>query len=395
MEDGEVGERMKRGFLFTGLCLLMFTANLINAAQGVLLSDLIGYYELESVSQGLMSTFQGLGSVCSILLILLLAGKVQRHVLLRASGVLLAFSLLFAAFRLPYFLVVAGFFLFGIGMASTSNLTSALSASLYPAAPSKMGLLHAALGAGGLLGPLVFQSMKRAAPENWNLVFLFCCALGLVVLGLYLLFSRNAAQAAPALQAGRDAIHGPDLRRFFSKRQNLLLLLATVLYAAFQNGVNVWITRYMEVELSGFALAALTLSLFWCGIAAARLIIPRLPVAAEKLLFYGCILSALLLGAGMLLGDPLLMTILTAVSGFVSGAAIPQFYYLSTERNREKTLLASTAVSLAIFFGQMAGAPLTALFADLGLPFALLSISGYALFAALALLPLILERKAQ
>ena len=375
---------------FIFVCFLMFATNIGHSAQGVLLSDLIDHYGLKSASQGLFSTFQSIGCIAACILVVILAGKIRRSRMLLCSISFMTAAIALMSLRLPIFAALPVYTLFGIGYASTSVVSSSFAATIYPGKQSVMGILHAFLGTGGLLAPLLLRRLRQGLP--WNRVYA-ADALILLVVWLLYFFAMNATGVGQVERNdSRGKITLSGLKTFLSRPRNLLLLLAAFGYMGFQNGVGVWITRFLDFRIPGANIGPFALSAFWIGITVARLTIMRTKIRPEVAFAAGCLLSAASLALAIRATSAPLAFALILIAGFVSGAAIPQLYHLISVWNPENALLPTSVVGVTLYIATMLTAPFTAIFFSGSMVRGMITVVIYAVIGGAAFLPLLLKK---
>ena len=382
---------MNKKLFFVSVCLVMFAANFANSAQGVLLSSYIDFYGLHSASQGLMSTFQSAGCVAACLCILFIAGRIKRWYILIFSAASLFLSMLLIGAKPVFFLLLSFYFIIGLGYASASNVSSSLASDLYKGSSGAMGMVHAFFGLGGLLAPLVLQAALDRI--SWNWVCVLDAVVIMLVLIFYLISLKSSKQVICELKDTGNKISAADVRAFFSRGRNILLLIGTFGYMAYQNGVNVWISRYTSVELGTADLGALTLSLFWVGNTIARLTVTRIKVRTELLFSAGCLISAAAFGVGLMANNSVTMLVCIIICGIASGASIPQLYHMGCTWNHESSLLPTSVLGLTMFISCMITAPVTASLTSYGLLAGMISVLVYVFIGGMGMLPLALKKQ--
>ena len=369
----------------------MFAANFANSAQGVLLSNYIEYYDLIPSQQGLMGMFQSIGSILICLGLVFAAGRIKRSYILLFSAAVLFAAMLVIGFKPFFFLLLFMYLVIGLGYASASNVSSSLTSEMFKGSSSAMGMLHAVFGIGGLIAPIVLNSALDKMP--WNYVCFLDAAIILIVLIVYIISLNAASETIGSLKEYGNHIKTENLRKFFTERKNILLLIATFGYMAFQNGINVWIVRFSQVELEAGSLSAVILSVFWVGNTLARLIVPRLKVKTEKMFSLGCLVSAFAFGTGILLKNPVVMIVCIAVCGITSGASIPQIYHMACVWNNMNSLLPTSVCGITLFVSTLVTSPITASLTSFGLNAGMISIFIYVLIAAIVMFPLVLKNR--
>ena len=367
------------------LCLMQFLSQATNSSQGVLLSDHIDFYGLTSVGQGAISTAQSAGAALAVITLIFLCGRVKNHVLLLCSLLCITLAMAGLAFAPPFITFLLLYALFGIGFGSLSSLCSAQVATLYPGNGFIMGILHACFGVGGLAGPVILQSLRGNL--SWTGVCAVLSVFALVVTGLYALTMKSAGTLLSGVEIKRPPT-AADLRNYVGKRENWLLFLSIFGYSAYQNGINIWIVRYMSTGLGYGGNAALALSLFWIANTISRVLTPRLGIKTERTLFAGCTGAAVAIAMGAVLASPLPVFICVALAGLLSGAAIPQFYHLNAVYNPEFPLVASSFTSIMMYVSWTVTAPITAALTGGGnWRGGMLVIALYALVGGLGMMP--------
>ena len=122
----------------------------------------------------------------------------------------------------------------------------------------------------------------------------------------------------------------------------------------FLSGLSTWINRYSE---STGAVSALmpAMSFMYLGLMLSRLIMAFLPVSTEKYVKT----AGFAAGAVMLFGTvfPGALNICLLISGLFFGAMIPCMLTIACGRLRENTLTATTALMLALYFGEAFSSP--------------------------------------
>lgn len=380
---------MKKQLFFSAVCLLMFAGNVANSMQGILLSTYIDHYGLESASQGLMGTIQSIGSVLICFVVLWLAGKTKRYHVMIYSACALCIPVLLISTKPPFALLLLSYFFIGTGYTSTSTLASSLTSEIYKGNGAAMGMLHGALGIGGLVAPVLLQAVLDRTGE-WRWVCMVDFAIVFAVLIYYLAALRISRDELANLKEGGsdNRIRLEDLKVFFSKKSNILLLLSALGYAGFQLGVGTWTPRFADIELNAGSMGATMVSLFWIGTTVARLTITHIKKHTEILFSLGCLISAVALGIGLLADNAVVMLICIAIAGVSSGAAVPQLYHMGCTNNSGNSLIPTTILVLTMSTSFVITSPLTAALTDYGITCGMVAIAVYAFIGGIAMLPL-------
>lgn len=382
---------MKKNLFFSAVCLVMFAGNVANSIQGILLSTYIDYYGLEAASQGLMGTVQSVGSVLVCFAVFLLSGKFKRQHGMVYSACALSVAVFMISTKPPFAMLLLFYFLIGTGYTSTSTFASSLTSELYKGNGGAMGMIHGALGIGGLVAPVLLQAVLDRTGE-WRLVCLADFAIVFFVLVYYLVALHVSRDELATLNSAgaNNPIVWADVKEFFCDKRNILLLLSAFGYAAFQNGVNTWTPRFANLHLDAGSMGAVMVSLFWVGTTIARLTITRIKKGTEILFSAGCLISALALGVGLLSNNAAVMLVCTIICGVSSGAAVPQLYHMGCS-NSKNSLLPSTILVLTMSTSFVMTSPLTAALTQYGIICGMAAIVVYAFIGGIAMLPLALQ----
>lgn len=380
----------RKRLFFVSICLCMFASNYAASALGVLLSSFIGHYGLVSAKQGLIAAMQNVGSIFMCVAILFLAGRIKRQWILLIGVSLMGFALAGVSTAPPFFVVLILYFFLGCGYNSNSNVTSSMTSELYKGNRTVMCLLHAFFGMGGLVAPLVLRAVLKRS--TWNLVCLSDAAVVLLIAVIYTVILAPSRPVLAELKDDANHITFKELKDFLFQKRNLLLVLATIGYKTYQDGINVWIVRYFDLSFSGAELGSLALSGFWIGTTLGRIIPQPKKFRTEILFAAGCLIAAVLLAAGIALKSEWLMFAFVALGGVTSGASVPQLYHMGCTWNTGNTIISTSVLGIAMSVGSTVTAPLTAALAASGMDIGMISVVVYALIGGVALLPVILKR---
>ena len=338
--------------LFTySIILLMFTGALCSATQGTLLTSYIDYYKLQSSSQGLMSSMQSAGNLAALLLIGLLVGKLEKTAIVMLSAITIPLVFFLLGTRPPFFLLLAGFLVYGVAFGIQDSLASALMVDLNAEQSGKyMNLLHGVFGLSGLAAPVFYSFlMERGMPWNGVLTLVACvCTVSCVV--YIVLRSRAKRQFQGGITLIRK-IGLKDIKRFLSERRKALLLCTAFLFGAHQIGISSWIMRFVSVDIGAPAYGALALSMFWAGTAVSRLVSTLIPFARTKKIFLGFLCTSIFITVGVVAKNGLLMVVCCLLAGLSEGPILPLMLDMSCTWERENTSLGSTMLLFALYIG--------------------------------------------
>lgn len=338
--------------MFTGtIILLMFTSALCTATQGTLLTKYIDFYGLESTAQGLTSSMQSAGNLIALLLIGLLAGKLQKMsmVMISAVSIPIVFLLLGSKPAFPVFLVA--FMLFGIAFGFQDSLASALMVDLNPDESGiYMNLLHGAFGLGGLTGPIFFVSLMKKGLE-WNGVLLLVACICCVSCAIYILLCSRVRKYLSVDTKPKERIGLKDIKKFLSEKRKIILLICAVSFGAHQIGISSWINRYVVNYIGDVDNGALSLSMFWAGTAVSRLLSSVIHIKNSTKVSLGFLLTSAFILIGILSHNGIVMMVCCIFAGLAEGPILPLMLDMSCRWERGNTSLGSTMLLLATYCG--------------------------------------------
>ena len=175
------------------------------------------------------------------------------------------------------------------------------------------------------------------------------------------------------------------MAQFFARERNILLWLTMFFYGGNQSTLAVWLKRYVEIHLNIPAWGAWALSAMWLGTAISRLIVsPGIKATSTKKIFFGNIISAAALAAGLLSSSAWGIAIASLVIGLSSGFSIPLILATGCEWYPEKTAFGTLMPFTACFIAYVVFPPLSGLIGDfLGIPWGVAEAGASALLAAL------------
>ena len=369
---------------------ILFMCSVFSATQGVFLTGFINQFHLESSAQGLMGSFQSLGSLMALLVAAFLAGRMKKSTIMTLFFGLILLVSAFLGTVTIFSLLLLSFGLFGFFFGFIDTTGSSVMADIHTGrdADKYMNMLHGVFGVGGLIAPPVLSFLGRGL--NWNQLYLIIAGVMLLFFILNLVISRICV---PQLQNMKKEevkkLNKADLLAFFKNKSCVLILLALFFNGAQQQGMNNWVTRYVSDFLKAPEFGALALSLFWVGTACARFFVPRLPLTPVQVVLFGNIGTALAILIGVLSGNGLVVTICALLSGFLQGASLPMIITMGCRRSPGNTLMASTLLFLGMFIAYSLVGIVIATVADwLNLSAGMAVCSVCSLIAAALILPL-------
>lgn len=342
--------------LFLLLSIAFLSA--VFAVQGALLNSMIDAYGLVASNQGSANAAAFAGGIAALLTAFFLQGRVRKRALLRASIALCAAGLVLLWLAPNYLIFCAVWFAVGYALAMMDTVLSACMADLYSgeAATRMLCVLHTCFGLASVLTPIVFQAML-AGGMPWKRVYLVIAASGAALLAVGTLVRVARRIPDPEVLTARAASLG-DIAGGIRAGGLGILVVAMLFHGVFLSGLNTWINRYADALSGSLALPAQ--SCLFLGIMLSRLLMPILPIKTGQYVRVGGLLGAAALAVGLCATDGILLRVALALAGLMAGALIPCILSLGCDRLRENTLLATTAMMLALYAGQAVSSPIIA-----------------------------------
>ena len=255
-----------------------------------------------------------------------------------------------------------------------------------------MCLLHTMFGLSSVLCPALYGRLIRGGLP-WRDVYL-CVSGAAVLLVLFLSAAALLARGSGGKVLAKEKRLSPQAMGGILRQGALPWLLAAMAcHGIFLAGLNTWINRYVGVTLAS-DLGDLALSFLFFGVMASRLLVSFLPVPVVRYVRWGGVAAGLLLLAALPFHSAVLLCAALSAAGLAFGALIPCMLDLSCREVPESSMLATTAMGLSLYLGQIVAPPLVgALEAAVGLHAGIALCGGFMLLTSLCCRFAPLERK--
>lgn len=304
------------------ILIATFSYAFVNSISSVLLNQVVETFSLTGASQGLLSSMLNVGYMLALLVNPLFQGRAEKLAMMFFSCALQVSMLLLAGGAHSFALFLPPIVLLGAGCGWLDGNINSGMIDFHPQdSPKYLSLLHGIFGVGSLLAPLVMQALLLGI--SWRGVFLVIAAMAAVAAVAVALARRSAKRWGGLQQTQEERLSWRELGGYLRKRRNLLLLLCGVLCAMVQTGLTCWIARYMFVVHQNEALGATCLTVYWVAATVNRFLIPRLRVRPLLLILGGALLSAGLLGLGILSANAMVMCVCFGLLGLATGHFMP------------------------------------------------------------------------
>lgn len=349
MESPREGASAARSvrYITAGVLLIISTYGLLSNYQSAVLNSVVESFRLTGGAQGIMSALINLGAVIAFLTAPFLQGRVKKTtVLLIGTGILVVSFFLLGSVRALVGLIAASL-LVGVGFGWVDANCNATMVDLHHDDSAKyLGFLHGGFGVGGLIAPLLIGSLL--AVVSWHTVSYLMSALIALAAIVFSVLLTSAKKGVPAPEKEQPLTRA-GIKAFLFQKKNALMLLATMLYAVTQAGFLVWIVRYMTLQYQAESLGSIALSLYWVFGTLSRFFAPRLRIRPLVLFLLGVALTGVFQAIGVLSGSAVVMCIMGALIGLVSGHCVPMMLSIASRENPGQSSLVASSFLVSIY----------------------------------------------
>lgn len=240
-------------FYFTTLCWTLFLAGWNDASTGPLLPRIQEVYHVGFAVVSLIFVIACVGYISGALANVPLSDKLGlgKSLVIGSLCQVVAYALQSPALPFPMFITC--FAINGFGLAVQDAQANGYVASLKNNAETKMGILHAAYGAGALCAPLVATQFAQA--RHWS--FHYLVSLGIAISNTIILITvfRFKTQDECLIEIGQSATEQGNstqstFRQILSQKTVHLLAFFILVYVGVEVTVGGWIVTFI-INLRG------------------------------------------------------------------------------------------------------------------------------------------------
>ncbi len=301
--------------LYAGAALLCICENL----TGSCLNDIMTYYNMDLSNGGLMTFFQYIGCIASVLVFSKITDLMKKPVMLIiASGIMAA--LLFGIGALPGFAVfILLYLLFGAALSIVDTLNNAIPADLYPhKRNSALLILQGVCGVGATVMPVIIVFMGTS---NLRLIYRSVAVVIFIIVLLQIIMYRAENKGINRIYEKTESDEVRQGAKKLLSDKNIWLAIASMLFFGLsQGGVITWVVKYSIDVFPNLTQLhwSLTLSIYWMGATLCRLLLGALPALKRLDIKNTIIIGGIAAGAALILG---------IISGNYYGFAAGVFLY--------------------------------------------------------------------
>lgn len=311
--------------------VLMIAYGISFTMIGPLMPEVLDRFSLSMAAGGGIVSVQNLAGLAAILICGMFGDRWNKGAVMVLGIFLFAVSLIGIGWAGSYSAIIILFILLGLGSRGFDTLSNALISDLYGERRSLyLNLLHTFFGVGAFLGPMFVLGISRFG-WSWEVTF---AALGLasaVIFPVFLLIilrmpgGRLPENRVPAAESGAEST-GRGILSLLRHRDIWVLGAVMFLHMGTLGVLITWMPLFAAQTVgSGRFLSALSLSLAWLGIIISRSLVSRLSgrLGEIPMIRWGGFLSALVFGAALVSGSPILITFGSLMTGIGIGFTIP------------------------------------------------------------------------
>ncbi|MGI6169407.1 MAG: MFS transporter [Christensenellales bacterium] len=325
-----------------------------NSMLGLILGDIMGHYHISLDGGGLMSMYQNIGGTIGIILLTFLIDRINKPLFHMLPVFMAAACVLLIGTAPPYALFMMLFLLFGITIATVDVTSNAIIPDIHQEKrDALLSLLHSISPIGAILIPIVAGTAVEAGTP-WQDIY---TAVGILLLVVFVLYGIAYFKMRPAMKV----IHSQQterrekgtFKRFLKDKNVWLAALSIFLFAGYQGGVIVWITKYLsDVFNVGPVMGGIGVTAYWLGAGIVRFLFAVSPLKrlqTKPVLMWGGIAAGVALAVGILSGNYYVMMGCVFLSGCLNAPSLPRGVGLISGWYKENSGLASSLAFIGLY----------------------------------------------
>jgi len=301
----------------------IFSYSFVMAIPSVLLNYIVYEFALVGAGEGIMASLVNVGFMLSLIIVPIIAGRVQKITMIIFACVMQAVILLVGGFSPTFFIFGAVCVLLGVVAGFIDAGTNSVIIDVRKSeSPKYLGYLHGLFGVGSLLAPMLFLWLLLFT--DWRGIFYFLAAISLLVVLLIYTIVRKSINKEVASETKEHTNSKAELIEYLRNKRNITLALAGIFVTFSWTGVPVWIVRYMTIRFDAAVLGATAFSAFWLCATANRFLMSQLVKRAPlKFFILGSALFAVVLTLGVMSSSAIVLLVAVGLLGFCGGHFVP------------------------------------------------------------------------
>ena len=348
--------------LLSAMYVTIFLASFGFIMYSALVSAFSETYSIPLAQAGIVGSVLCVGQLVMIFFNDMLARRMPRFTLITVGVLAHLVSMFWIAASISFAGLLAAFFVNGAAISLLNVVMSAYISDLSgDKRNSYLNIFHGVYGLGSLAGPIL-PTFILACGLNWKLSYFMIGGISFLLLAGLLLLGRKQKKTEPSQGEAEVKAEGarPEPGQeepFFKLLKNPHLLMtcfAALLFMGFDMTISTYMSSYLELALDASAIAGLTITFYWTGSAAGRLVYPVLFAKYDTKKYLICVnlVTAVLLVLGLAVTKPAMMIVLIFLVGLLSGVNFPLEIGLACEQFPKSSVGATNAVSI---FGSLGG----------------------------------------
>jgi len=288
---------------------------------GPLIPDVMAQFSISLSNSGLITVLIGAGGVGAITVGGMVADRLPKVTLVRASAFTYSATMLALAYAPSYTLLLALYFFLG---ASTRLLDAAGNAFIVELYTDRrtffIGLMAASYALGAVAGPLLSAAVVTAGlkwQETYLIIGLFCTLSSVY----FAIVSSGFRQPQLFVHARKGG-----MRILLKSGRFMILCALSFLYMGFTNIFTAWLPTFLQQSLSADeTLSGLPISLYWVGVLIGRLTFAALSgrISTKSIFLGGGVISCIVYAVCLFFNTSLGYILALLLVGFLFSVTIP------------------------------------------------------------------------
>lgn len=334
------------------LKLSVISTAICTGVLAVLLNDIIASYQLEGTQEGLMSSMISVGALTALFTAILLQGYFKKTQFIIFFGLIATATMIIQGIPMSFPVFLLACIMMGFGNGGADSYQSSFLADLNKEdTPRHMGAMHGIFGIGGVLTPIVFNTMLKY--YHWRTIYIIAGIVCMAFIIQFAIASKYLNKRLFVVSKVEPKFSFKGLNKLIFRKSFVLLLFCIFFSAAAQSGVIVWTIRYVSVYLNSPGLAGICLSVFWIATTVSRFCSPLIQCKPIKIMAIGAFISAALWATALAINSPISIFTACILVGLASGSGIPMSLSEGTSMFREQTGLVTSMLMISKSVGQI------------------------------------------
>ncbi|KAL0960048.1 hypothetical protein HGRIS_011696 [Hohenbuehelia grisea] len=288
--------RSKERVQFATLCWTLFLAGWNDGSTGPLLPRIQSVYNINYAIVALLFVFACIGFISGAFLNMPLSERLGFGKVIVLGSVMQMAAYCLQAPALPFPVFVLAYSINGVGLAMQDAQANGYVASLKNNAEAKMGILHAAYGAGAFAAPLA--ATQFAQLPHWSFHYLVSLGIAvsntLLLIAVFRLKTQDECLAEIGIEPGeKGTSEHSQFRQILGLKTVHLLAFFILVYVGVEVTIGGWIVTFIINVRNGGPSSGYISSGFFGGLMVGRvaLLWVNKKVGERRVLFLYCLLA--------------------------------------------------------------------------------------------------------